>query len=628
VDFIVVQFLTGLASASSLFLVASGLSIIFGVSRIVNFAHGSFYMLGAYIAWTIVERVPYGHLGFWGSIIAAALIVGVIGVVMEIVLLRRIYRAPELFQLLATFGVVLIVQDLALLIWGPQDLLGPRAPGLRGAIYILDQRFPQYELLLIVIGPAVLGLLWLLFKHTRWGTLVRAATQDREMVGALGVDQKRLFTSVFFLGSALAGLGGALQLPREPVTLNMDLTIIADAFVVVVVGGMGSVPGAYLAALLIAELQAFMLIAPPVNILGIEIALSKMTLVPSFIVMALVLVLRPYGLLGRPMSHARAATGAVEPVVRPAPRELKLAGLAVLILLMLAPLAAGEYELIVLTEIAIFVLFAASLHFMMGPGGMASFGHAAYFGLGAYGAALALKHLAAPMEVALILAPLAAGLGGILFGWFVVRLSGVYLAMLTLAFAQIVWSVAFQWVEVTGGDNGILGVWPSDWAASKTPFYYLAVVLCVAGALLLRRIIYAPFGYALRAGRDSPLRSEAIGIDVMRVQWAAFALAAAFAGVAGGLFAFSKGSVFPTYIAIARSVDALMMVLLGGVQTISGPIVGAIVYAGLHEQLTRMTDLWRLVLGAAIVVLVLAFPQGIAGFAQSLWSRRSREAVA
>jgi branched-chain amino acid transport system permease protein len=209
----------------------------------------------------------------------------------------------------------------------------------------------------------------------------------------------------------------------------------------------------------------------------------------------------------------------------------------------------------------------------------------------------------------------------------VVRLSGVYLAMLTLAFAQIVWSISFQWVAFTGGDNGVLGVWPSAWASGKTVFYYVSLALCAAGALLLRRIIYAPFGYALRAGRDSPLRAEAIGIDVMRVQWAAFALAALFAGLAGGLFAFSKGSVFPTYVSIGRSVDALMMVLLGGVQTLSGPIVGAMVYAGLHEQLTRLTDLWRLVLGGAIVALVLAFPQGVAGFAQSLWNRRQGEAV-
>ncbi len=183
--------------------------------------------------------------------------------VVEVLLLRRIYRAPELFQLLATFGVVLIVQDLALMIWGPQDLLGPRAPGLRGSVDILGQRFPQYELFLIVVGPVVLGLLWLLFHRTRWGTLVRAATQDREMVGALGVNQRMLFTGVFFLGSLLAGLGGALQLPRESVNLHMDLAIIAEAFVVVVVGGLGSLTGACLAALLIGELHAFGILICP-----------------------------------------------------------------------------------------------------------------------------------------------------------------------------------------------------------------------------------------------------------------------------------------------------------------------------------------------------------------------------
>ncbi|MDB5381631.1 MAG: Branched-chain amino acid ABC-type transport system, partial [Rhodospirillales bacterium] len=254
---LLIQALNGLASASSLFLVASGLTVIFGVSRIVNFAHGSLYMLGAYLGWTLVTKLPEGlagtSLGFWGGIILAALIVGAIGVLIEMLLLRRIYEAPELFQLLATFGVVLVVQDLALLVWGPQDLLGPRAPLLRGSTDLLGFRFPRYELFLIIVGPVVLGLLWLLFHRTRWGTLVRAATQDREMVSALGVDQRRLFTSVFFLGAMLAGFGGALQLPRESVNLQMDLAIITDAFVVVVVGGLGSLPGAFLAALLIGE---------------------------------------------------------------------------------------------------------------------------------------------------------------------------------------------------------------------------------------------------------------------------------------------------------------------------------------------------------------------------------------
>ena len=200
------------------------------------------------------------------------------------------------------------------------------------------------------------------------------------------------------------------------------------------------------------------------------------------------------------------------------------------------------------------------------------------------------------------------------FGWFCVRLSGVYLAMLTLAFAQIAWSVAFQWVELTGGDNGILGVWPSAWAAGKVTYYYLALALCVAAVLGLRAIIFSPFGYALRAGRDSPVRAEAIGLDVARINWAAFAIAAVAAGMAGGLYAYFKGSVFPTYMAIPKSVDALLMVLLGGVQTVSGPIVGAFAFAWLQDWLVRaIAEYWRFVLGAAIVVLVLAFPQGLVG---------------
>src|SRR5829696_5135722 len=155
-SFVVVQMLTGLASASSLFIIASGLTIVFGVTRIVNFAHGSLYMLGAYFAVTVVPRLldslP-GPLGFWTGILLSAVAVGVLGVLMEVLLLRRIYGAPELFQLLATFGVVLAVQDLVLKVWGPLDILGPRAPGLRQAVVIFGHRFPAYELFLIFMGP-------------------------------------------------------------------------------------------------------------------------------------------------------------------------------------------------------------------------------------------------------------------------------------------------------------------------------------------------------------------------------------------------------------------------------------------------------------------------------------------
>ncbi|WP_368418510.1 ABC transporter permease [Rhodovarius sp.] len=597
---ILVQSLSGLASAASLFLVAAGLTVIFGVTRIVNFAHGSLYMLGAYIAYSLVTWLPRGHFPFWGGVLAAALAVGLIGVVVEVLVLRRIYKAPELFQLLATFGVVLVVQDVALAVWGAQDLLGPRAPGLRGAVDVMGERFPLYDLVLIAIGGAILLLLWLLFQRSRFGVLVRAATADREMLGALGVNQRRLFTGVFFLGSALAGLAGALQLPRESVNLHMDMAIISEAFVVVVVGGLGSLPGAALAALLIGQMQAFGIVLFP-----------RITLVLVFLVMAVVLVLRPYGLMGR--ANAAAIVLPPEPPLRALSPKGRAVALAALLLAIALPPFLGDYALVVLSELAIAVLFAASLHFIMGPGGMASFGHAAYFGAGAYAAALLVKHFAAPMELGLLAAPFAAGLLGLVFGWFCVRLSGVYAAMLTLAFAQIAWSTAFQWVEVTGGDNGILGVWPSAWAVPKLAYAYLSLALCLGGALLLRRAIFAPLGYAMRAQRDSPLRAEAIGIDAFRVRWLAFAIAAGFAGLAGAVFAFGKGSVFPTAMAIPRSVDALLMVLLGGVQTVMGPLIGALAYTGLHEQLLRVTQFWRAALGAIIIGLVLFFPRGLAG---------------
>lgn len=595
------QFLSGLAQAATLFLVAAGLSIIFGVTRIVNFAHGSFYMLGAYLAYSITEALA-PPLGFWAAVVLAALAVGLIGAAVEVVVLRRTYRSPELFQLLATFGVVLVIADLTRAIYGPVDRLGPRAPGLSGSVRIFGQPFPEYDLFLIVLGPAVLLALWLLLRRTRWGTLVRAATLDREMTAALGVNQRSLFTAVFFLGSMLAGLAGALQVPRESINLHMDLNVIVEAFVIVVIGGLGRISGAFLAAVLIGQLQAFGIILFP-----------QSTLVLIFLIMAAVLMVRPYGLLGRPPGAIRASVSISERPYRRAGLVAKLAAAGAALALLALPFLAGDYALIVVTEMLILALFAASLQFLMGPGGLISFGHAAYFGLGAYAAALLVRHLGAGMEVGLAAAPFAAGLGALLFGWFCVRLTGVYLAMLTLAFAQIVWSVTFQWYGFTGGDNGILGVWPAAWVASKPAYYLLSLALCASGLWLLRRIVFAPFGYALRACRDSSLRADAIGIDARRQQWLAFTIAGACAGLAGGLYAFAKGSVFPNVMGIPLSIDALVMVLLGGIDTLSGPIAGAAVFHGLKTEVIRYTDFWQLLLGCTIIALVVAFPQGLIG---------------
>ena len=607
--FYIVQFLTGLSDASALFLVACGLSLIFGVSRIVNLAHGSFYMVGAYVAYYLIRYLPNGAFSFWASILLAALVVGLLGLIIEILLLRRLYHAPELFILFATFGIVLMIQDLSRWLFGAEDILGPQAPGLDSSIDIMGTRLPQYDIALIILAAMILIGLWLLLNRTRWGILVRAATEDREMSDALGVNQARLFSSIFFLGSFLAGLGGAIQLPKGGANLLMDFNIIAAAFVVVVVGGMGSLPGAYLAAVIIGELSAFGVLVFP-----------QSTLVLMFLVMAAVLVIRPHGILGKAELKEHGSAVVEASALKPASKKIRLLGVALLIFVFVLPVFAGAFSLVLMTEIALFALASMSLYFMMGPGGMVSFGHAAFFGGGAYAAALMVRYMHTPMELAIFLAPLLVGVLALIIGWFCVRLSGVYMAMLTLAFAQICWSIVFQWGKFTGGDDGILSIWPSEWAGEKIVFYYLTMVLCIGGIQALRYFIFTPFGYTMRACRDSALRVDSIGIDLHRHQWFAFALAGVFAGLAGGIYVFSKGSVFPDEMAIPRSFDFLFMVLLGGVESLFGPIAGAAAFTWLHDKIARI-DFWQLILGGIFILLVVAFPRGISGSIYNRWGR-------
>jgi branched-chain amino acid transport system permease protein len=616
-----IQTLNGLASASLLFLVGLGLSLIFGVTRIVNFAHGSLYMLGLYVATTIAGKLG-GPLGFWGGAVAAALAVALVGVIIEVVILKRIYAAPELLQLITTFGVVLVIKDVALFLWGPEDILGPKAPGFKGAVEILGRAVPTYDLLMIAIGPVFLGLTWLLLSRTRWGTKVRAATQDREMASALGVNQAVLFTAVFALGSFMAGLGGALSMPREPANLGMDLGIIADVFVVTVVGGLGSIPGAYAAAIIVSVVKAWCIGIGDVKLAGTVVSFSKLTLVAEFIVMAVVLIWRPWGLFGSPPSLQRQAALAATPLEPLGRGDLKYL-LPAAVVIALLPVAADQFTVVLTTDIVLFALFAASLGLLMGSGGMASFGHAAYFGAGAYAAAVLAKtglpFLLAVPAGAVFAAALAAG-----FGWLCVRLSGVSLAMLTLALAQIAWAVAFQWDAVTGGSNGIVGVWPPSWLASKRAYYGFAVGIAVLAILAVWSLAHSPFGYALRAARDSNLRAEAIGIDTRRIQWAAFTLAGAFAGLAGALFVFSKGSLSPDSLSIPRSMDGLVMVLLGGVQTLIGPVVGAAVFIGLQDWIVRATTYWQAILGLTVIAITIVFPLGIVGTLRAALSRTAR----
>jgi branched-chain amino acid transport system permease protein len=253
----------------------------------------------------------------------------------------------------------------------------------------------------------------------------------------------------------------------------------------------------------------------------------------------------------------------------------------------------------------------------MGFGGMVSFGHAAYFALGAYAAAILVKQAALPMLVGLAAAPLAAAAGALVFGFFIVRLTHTYFAMLSLAFAQIVFTVVFKWTALTGGDNGLLNVWPPPWLKSPRAYCYFTLAIAGAGILALRVIVDSPFGYALRAIRENPRRARFIGVDVRRHQLCAFVLSGFFSGLAGGLFAFFNGSVFPDFAFLTKSFEPLVVALLGGVQSFFGPLAGAIGFKILETVIARQWPVyWPLFLGSAVIIVIVALPQGFVGLVQ------------
>lgn len=291
-SFILAQFVSGLTAAMFLFIVASGLSLIFGVLRVLNFAHGSFYMIGAYVAWQITHWLGAFSGSFWLAVAGAAIAVALLGGVIERLLLRHLYGREDLYQLLFTYALVLILGDMAKVLWGTQQLTVARPAVLTGGLEISGAVVPHYNLFIIALGPAIAFFCWLLLNRTGTGRMIRAAAYDREMLAALGGDVGKLYTLMFMGGSFLAGLGGALVTPVRSIVPGMDVDIIVEAFIVVVIGGLGSFWGTFLGAIIFGQVLAF----------GI-LVLPGFSLFAVFVLMAVVLVVRPAGLLGRPVKR-------------------------------------------------------------------------------------------------------------------------------------------------------------------------------------------------------------------------------------------------------------------------------------------------------------------------------------
>jgi branched-chain amino acid transport system permease protein len=310
--------------------------------------------------------------------------------------------------------------------------------------------------------------------------------------------------------------------------------------------------------------------------------------------------------------------------MKPRTRVLALAALVTLAVL---PWALARYQLSILTDLLVFGLFAMSLDLIMGYTGMVSFGHAAYFGLGAYGSALVLIHFGQPVPVALLAGALLAGAVALPVGWFSTRATGIYFAMLTLAFAQLLYTVAYKWRDLTGGSDGIAGVpkttlfWGGPSLASPRAFYLLVAACVVLSLVACRALVHSPFGRALQAIRENERRFTSLGRDPRPFKLVVFVIAAVFAGLAGALFAPFRGFASPEVMFWLFSGQGLMMVIMGGIGTLVGPVVGAMVFILIQEVLSSYTEHWMIFTGALFVLMVIFLPGGLVGTARRLAAR-------
>jgi branched-chain amino acid transport system permease protein len=604
-ELLVAQLLNGLVYGVLLFLMAAGLSLIFGLMNVVSLAHGSFFMLGAFLGLAILKLTG----SFWIALLLAPLAVALLGVVMEVIFLRPLYARGHMDQVLLTFGFTFVFYDLVQTIWGRIVLRLPTPESLQGTVHIGVGVFSAYRLFLIGFGFAIALLLWLVLERSRIGAMVRAGVDNAAMAAGLGGNIPLLFTGIFGFGVALAGLGGVAAGPILGLYPGMDTDILIPAFIVIVIGGMGSLRGAFVGSLLIGIADTF----------G-KAYLQSVALFLIYLAMTVVLLIRPQGLFG--IKYTDAAPSAVARTMMPSTAATRTIGLVVLAALVILPFLLPDYPRALVAEIYIFAIFAMSLDLILGFTGLMSLGHAAFFGLGAYAVAVLGAQFGLSAWIGLAAGVALAAAGAALIGFFCVRTGGIPFLMLTLAFSQLVFSVALKWRDVTGGSDGMaLAEQPSFFGfnlSHSLVMYFMTLMFFVAAYLGLRRLIDSPLGHVFVGIRENEPRMAAIGYPTRAYKLLAFTIAGAVAGFAGGLYVIYNGFISSDAVYWTASGDILIMTMLGGAGTLIGPPIGAAVFLLMKNVVSSYSEHWLAIIGIAFICCVMFFPGGIWGSVQKL----------
>jgi branched-chain amino acid transport system permease protein len=606
------QLLLGLINGAFYAMMSLGLALIYGLLQIGNFTHGALYMMGAFVAWWLL--VLFG-IGYWPALILAPLIVGLFGMALEWSALRRIYKLPHIYGLLLTFGLTLVLEGLFRQAYGTLGQSYPTPDILTGGWNLGFMFMPTYRAWVIVASVVLCVGIWLLIERTLLGANLRAATENPPLTRALGINVPRLVTLTFGLGVALAALAGVMAAPIFRVNPLMGSNLVVVCFAVVVIGGVGSVMGTVVAGFGVGVIEGFTKVLYPQ---------ASTTII--FVLMALVLLLRPAGLFGRvgggPVLGSAPAVPSVARTTRAG--EIKLF-LALLVILVAAPIFVYPPFLM---KTLCYALFACAFNLLVGYVGLLSFGHAAFFGAAGYMTALLAKEVGLTPELSLVGGVALSAVLGLLFGWLAIRRQGVYFAMITLALSQVVYFYALQ-TPFAAGEDGIQAVPHGRLFGlielnSQTSLYLFTLAVFLIGFFVIRRIIHSPFGTVLKGIRENEPRAISLGYDTNHFKLVAFVLSAALAGLAGGTKTIIFQVTSPGDIHWMLSGFVILMVLMGGLGTVLGPAVGALILSSMDYFLAEFGS-WVLVIeGIAFIVFVLIFRRGVVGEVTLLWRRWQR----
>jgi len=601
------QLIVGLINGSFYALLSLGLALIFGLLNVVNFAHGAQYMLGALSAWLLLK---YLGISYWWALIIAPVVVGATGFIVERLFLRHLYRLDHLYGMLMTFGLTLIAEGIVRNIFGASGEGYALPAGLTGAWNFGFMLLPHYRGWVIAVSVVVCLLTWIAIEKTAIGSYVRAATENAPLTRAFGINVPRILMLTYSFGVALAGFAGVMAAPLYQVNAGMGSELIIVVFAVVVIGGMGSIIGAVISGFGLGIIEGLTKVFYP-----------EASTTAVFLVMAIVLLIRPSGLFGvvqthRPDPQESAIPGRI-PILDTTRAQLILLGILVIAPVFIYPPF--------LLKVLCFALLACSFNLLLGYGGMLSFGHAAFYGAGTYAAAVCAKFAGLDPLSSVMAGAVAAALLGGAFGFLSIRRQGIYFSMITLALAQMFYFFIVQ-AEFSGNDEGIQAVPRGSFLglnlADHLNMYYFALGLGVLCFIAINTVIASPFGLALKSIRDNESRALSLGYPVDRYKWIAFIMSAFFAGIAGALDALSFQLASLTNVHWTMSGHAVLMGIIGGVGTLLGPFVGALVVAALENYLASLGSWVLVVQGVIFVACVLAFRRGIVGEIGAWLARR------